>query len=109
MGVEINRFDVYLVNLDPSLGKEIKKTRLCLIVSPNEMNHHLDTVIIAPMTSAKRNYPSRIDCRFRKISGQIALDQIRTIDKIRLLKKLGRIDKSSMEKSSSTLLEMFSI
>lgn len=86
------RFDVYLVSLDPTAGTEIKKTRPCLIVSPNELNRHLATVIVAPMTTKGRTYPTRVPCVFQGKAGEIVLDQLRTVDRTRLLKRLGRID-----------------
>ena len=92
MGMEINRFDVILVGLDPTQGSEIKKTRLCLVISPDEMNHHLRTLIVAPMTTKGRNYPTRIPCTFRGKDGQVVLDQLRTIDRDRIIKRLGTID-----------------
>ena len=82
----VNRFDVYLVNLDPEVGSEIQKTRPALIISPDEINHNIRTVIIAPMTTRGRAYPTRVACRFQNKEGQIVLDQIRTVDKIRLVK-----------------------
>ncbi len=91
MAMVVKRFDVYLVSLDPTVESEIKKTRPCLIVSPDEMNRNIHTVIIAPMTSAHKDFPTRVSCTFRKKQGQIVLDQIRTIDKVRLTKKLGTI------------------
>lgn len=103
----MKRFDVFLVNLDPTLGKEIKKTRPAIIISPDEMNTHISTVIIAPMTTKGRPYPSRVSCKFQGKSGQIILDQIRTIDKSRLVKKLGRIDKNTGNKVLSVLQEIF--
>lgn len=75
------RYEVYLINLDPTIGSEIKKTRPCLIISPNEMNKHISTLIIAPLTSTKRNYPTRINCKVQGKEVQIVLDQIRTVDK----------------------------
>jgi len=87
MAMVINRFDVYLTNLDPAVESEIQKTRPCLIISPDEMNRHIRTVIVAPMTTAGKDYPTRISCKFKKKKGQIVLDQIRTIDKTRLAKK----------------------
>ena len=86
------RFDVFLVVLDPAQGAEIQKTRPCLIISPDEMNQFLSTVIVAPMTTKGRPYPPRIPCRFQKRDGHIVLDQIRTVDKSRLIEKLGHID-----------------
>ena len=107
MGMVINRFDVFLVNLDPTVGHEIKKTRPCLIISPNEMNCNISTIIIAPMTTKGRNYPTRISCSFQGKNGQIILDQIRTIDKARLVKKLGVISKNAQMKTLNVLNEMF--
>lgn len=101
------RFDVYLISLDPTKGSEIKKTRPCLIISPNEMNRHIRTVIIAPMTSTIKNYPTRVTTTFERKKGQIVLDQIRTVDKKRLIKKLGRVSSSSQKKVLATLKEMF--
>jgi mRNA interferase MazF len=103
----VKRFDVYLINLDPTLGKEIQKTRPCLIISPDEMNQHLSTVIIAPMTSKGRNYPSRIDCKFQGKAGQIVLDQIRTVDKIRLTKRLGKLTPEESQTVLNLLAEIF--
>ena len=103
----MKRFDVYLVNLDPTIGKEIKKTRPALIISPDEMNTNISTIIIAPMTTKGRPYPSRVLCKFQGKDGQIILDQIRTVDKTRLVKKLGRIDKNTGAKILSVLQEMF--
>ena len=105
--MEVNRFDVYLVNLDPTIGSEIKKTRPCLIISPDEMNHYIRTVIGAPMTTKRRSCPTRVPCHFKGKEGQIVLDQIRTIDKTRLAKKLGRIDHRTANKVLSILVEMF--
>ena len=105
--MEVKRFEVHLVNLDPTVGHEIKKTRPCLIISPNEMNHNISTVIIAPMTTKGRNYPTRISCSFQGKNGQIVLDQIRTIDKRRLVKKLGVISKNAQTKTLNLLHEMF--
>ena len=107
MGV-VKRFDVYLVNLDPTIGSEIKKTRPCLIISPDEMNRYISTVIVAPMTTKGRNYPTRIACRFRGKSGQIVLDQIRTTDKARFVRRLGRVSASSQRQVLEALAEMFS-
>ena len=101
------RFDVYLVNLDPTLGSEIQKTRPCLIISPDEMNNHIATVILAPMTTRGRDYPTRVICNFQGKDGQIVLDQIRTVDKIRLVKKLGKINASTQKEVLAVLMEMF--
>ncbi len=101
------RFEVYLVNLDPVKGSEIKKTRPCLIVSPNEMNQYISTVIVAPMTTKIRDYPTRTTCEFDGKKGQIVLDQIRTIDKSRLVQKLGDIDEEIKERILGILGDMF--
>jgi mRNA interferase MazF len=102
-----NRFDVYLINLDPTVGSEIEKARPCLIISPDEMNRHIRTVIVAPMTSATKDYPSRVNCRFKRKEGQIVLDQIGTIDKKRLIKKLGSIDSKTQLEVISVLQRLF--
>jgi len=104
----MKRFDVYLNNLDPTLGREIKKTRTCLVIYPDEMNEYISTVIVAPMTSRIRNYPTRVTCVFQGTKGQIVLDQIRTVNKIRLIKKLGVIDDQSQYEVIQILQEMFS-
>ena len=103
----VKRFDVHLVNLDPTIGREIKKTRPCLIISPDEMNEHIATVIIAPMTTKGRSYPTRVPCRFQGKEGQIVLDQIRTVDKVRLVKRLGQIDADTQKNVLALLAEMF--
>jgi mRNA interferase MazF len=103
----VKRFEVYLVNLAPAVGSEIKKTRPCLIISPDEMNPHIATVIIAPMTTKGRDYPTRVSCKFQGKSGQVVLDQLRTVDKKRLVKKLGRIDTKTQQSVLLTLAEMF--
>lgn len=101
------RFDIYLVNLDPTVGSEIKKTRPCLIISPDEMNQNIKTVIIAPMTTKGTEYPTRVLCKFKSKNGQIVLDQIRTIDKVRLVKRLGKIDSNTQKEVLEVLAEMF--
>ncbi len=106
--MEVRRFDVFLVNLDSTVGREIKKTRPCLVISPDEMNQYISTIIIAPMTTKGRNYPTRVKCTFRGKRGQIVLDQIRTIDKNRLVKKLGKISKKAQMEVLQVLQEMFS-
>ncbi len=107
MDVVAARFEVFLVRLDPTEGREIRKTRPCLIISPDEMNQHIDTVIIAPMTSKGRPYPTRVPVRFKGKSGQIVLDQIRTVDKSRLVKRLGKIDETTKGLVLSLLAELF--
>lgn len=101
------RFEVYLINLDPTIGSEIQKTRPCLVISPDEMNRFIRTVIVAPMTTKGTSYPTRVACKFQGKQGQIVIDQIRTVDKTRLVKRLGRIDKQTQTKVLSVLSEMF--
>jgi mRNA interferase MazF len=103
----IRRFEVHLISLDPTKGSEIKKTRPCVIISPNEMNRHIRTVIIAPMTSTLKSYPTRVATTFQGKKGEIVLDQIRTVDKSRLVKKIGTISASAEEKVLGVLQEMF--
>ncbi len=103
----INRFEVHLVALDPTIGSEIKKTRPCLVVSPDEINHNIRTVIIAPMTTRGQSYPTRVPCRFQRRNGQVVLDQIRSVDRSRLVKKLGRIDANTATAVLDVLREMF--
>jgi len=107
--VVIKRFDVHLVNLDPTIGSEIRKTRPCLVISPDEMNRHINTVIVAPLTTKGRNYPTRVNCRFQGKVGQVVLDQIRTVDEARLVKKLGRIDSKTQAEVLEVLGEMFAL
>ncbi len=107
MGMAIVRFEVYLVKLNPTVGSEIQKTRPCVIVSPDEMNRHLRTVIVAPMTTKGRAYPTRISCRFQRKLGQIVLDQLRTVDTARFVRRLGVVDKSAQAAVLQTLGEMF--
>lgn len=109
MGVvaSIRRYDVYLVNLDPTLGSEIRKTRPCLVLSPDEMNRHIRTVIIAPMTSMRRDYPTRVDITFQRKKGQVVLDQIRTVDKARLTRRIGRLPEARAREVADILLQMF--
>lgn len=105
----VNRFDVYLINLDPTVGSEIKKTRPCLIISPDEMNRYIRTVIVAPLTTAGKEYPTRIKCIFKKKIAYIVLDQIRAIDKTRLIKNIGVIDEETMFKVTSALQSLFAL
>jgi len=103
----VNRFDVCLISLDPTVGSEIKKIRPCLIISPDEMNHNIRTIIVAPMTTAGKDYPTRVRCTFKRKKGQIVLDQIRTIDKTRIIKKLGTIGPKTQIEVISVLLQLF--
>ena len=111
MGVvaAVRRFDVWLVNLDPTQGSEIKKSRPCVVVSPDEMNRHIRTVIIAPMTSRGRRYPTRVDLTFQRKKGQVALDRIRTVDKSRLARRLGCLPEARARDVADVLVEMFSL
>lgn len=106
MGMVINQYEVYLIDLDPTKGHEIQKTRPCLVISPNEMNHFISTVIIAPMTTKSHNYPSRVPLTFHGKEGWIVLDQIRTLDKSRMIKKLGSIEKDIIREIKRILKEM---
>jgi mRNA interferase MazF len=108
MAMEVKRFEVYLVNLDPTVGHEIKKSRPCLVISPDEMNRYISTVIIAPMTTKGRNYPTRVPCTFQGKEGQVVIDQIRTVDKVRLIKRLGKIDPKTQADVFSVLSVLFS-
>ncbi len=103
----VRRFDVYLASLDPTVGSEIRKTRPCLVVSPDEMNHFIKTVIVAPMTTKGRVYPTRVACKFQGKHGHVVLDQIRAVDKQRLTKKLGKLDSKTQERVLTILGEMF--
>ena len=108
MAMEVKRFEVYLVNLDPTVGHEIKKSRPCLVISPDELNGYITTVIVAPMTTKGRNYPTRVPCTFQGKEGQVVMDQIRTVDKIRLVKRLGKIDSKTQADVFSVVSELFS-
>ena len=103
----ITRGDVQLVRLDPTLGSEIRKTRPCVVISPDELNQHLRTVIVAPMTTGGHAYPWRVACRFQNRSGFVALDQLRTVDNERLIKRLGRLSSGTATKVFDTLQELF--
>lgn len=103
----MDQYEIVLVNLDPTVGSEIKKTRLCVVISPNEMNKYLNTVIIAPMTSKSKNYPTRVAVKHDSKKGWIVLDQIRTIDKQRIIKTLDTLTEKEIEKVKMTLKEIF--
>ena len=104
----VRRFEVYLINLDPTVGSEIKKARPCLIISPDEMNRRIATVIVAPLTTKGRGYPTRVLCNFQGKAGEIVLDQIRAVDKTRLVRRLGVIDEATRINVLEVLAEMFS-
>ncbi len=103
----MKRFDVYLVSLDPTVGREMQKTHPSVIVSPNVMNHLLGTVIVAPMSTRIRTFPYRVSCRFQGNAGQIALDHIRSVDKVRLVKRIGRLGPDDQKALLNALAEMF--
>ncbi len=103
----IHRFDVYLVGLDPTIDSEMKKTRPCVVVSPDEMNRHIATVIVAPLTSHRRAYPTRVPCTFEGTDGQVVLDQLRTVDKARLLRRLGRLEAATQREILAALSALF--
>ena len=107
MGVVVKRFDVILVNLDPTVGRKKKKTRPCVVVSPDEMNRYIATIIVAPMTSKGRSYPTRVFCQFQGKDVQIVLDQLRTVDKARLIKRIGQINQDEQQAVLDILAEMF--
>jgi len=109
MAMVVKRFDVYLINLDPTIGGEIRKTRPCLVISPDEMNRFIRTVIVAPMTTKGTAYPTRVTCKFRGRHGQIVLDQIRTVDKSRFVTRLGRLENQTQGQVLSILGEMFAL
>lgn len=105
--MDIRQYDIVLVNLDPTKGSEIKKTRPCLVISPNEMNKYLRTVVIVPMTTSDKSYPTRVVIVHNRKKGAAALDQIRTIDKGRIIKSLGRISKGEIDKCKAVIKEIF--
>jgi mRNA interferase MazF len=106
--VVVKRFEVYLVKLDPTVGSEIHKTRPCLVISPDEINRFINTIIVAPMTTKGRPYPTRVPLKFKSKRGHVVLDQIRTVDKTRLVKKLGQVDSQTQRAVLSLLNELFS-
>ena len=107
MAMVVKRFDIFLVNLDPTIGSEIQKTRPCVVISPDEINRHIATVIVAPMTTKRHTYPTLVPCQFQGKDGQIVLDQIRTVDKTRLVKQLGQISIDEQKAVLDILAEMF--
>jgi len=104
--MEIGQYEVFLISLDPTMGHEIKKTRPCVVISPDEMNSNIQTVIIAPMTTKSHDYPIRVKIKFQDKTGWIVLDQIRTVEKRRLVKRLGKITKSEKERVKGVIKEM---
>ena len=105
--MEINQYQIILVNLDPTIGSEFKKTRPCIVISPNETNKFLNTVVIAPMTTSSKNYPTRVEVKHDNKIGWIVLDQIRTIDKQRIIKDLGKLSRPEIKEVKSILKETF--
>ncbi len=105
--MEIKQYQVILVNLEPAVGSEIKKTRPCVVISPDEMNNHLRTVVIAPMTTSSKNYPTRVEIRHENKTGWIILDQIRTIDKHRIIKDLGKLSRPEIRELKAVLKETY--
>jgi mRNA interferase MazF len=105
--MELNQYQIVLVNLDPTIGSEIKKTRPCVIISPNEMNKYLRTVVISPMTTKSKKYPTRIEVKHDRKIGWIVLDQIRTIDKQRIIKTLGRLSKPEIKELKAIMKEIY--
>jgi mRNA interferase MazF len=105
--MELKQYQIVLVNLDPTLGSEIKKTRPCVIVSPNEINDHLRTVVIAPMTSTDKRYPTRVKVKHNNQEGWIVLEQLRTVDKIRILKKLGNLTEKEIKECKRVIKETY--
>ncbi len=108
MGVVARRFDIFLVSLDPTVGREIRKRRPCVVVSPDEANDHIGTVIVAPMITKGRPYPTRVACTFQGKHGMIVLDQIRSVDRARLVRRLGKLSTSASSEVLAVLAEMFS-
>jgi len=103
----VRRGDIFLISLDPTRGEEIRKTRPCVVISPDELNAYLHTFIVAPLTTGSHQYPFRISCRFQGRAGHIVLDQIRTVDRVRLVKKLGKLPSSTLTNVLAVLREMF--
>lgn len=105
--MEIKQYEIVLVNLDPTIGSEMKKTRPCIVISPNEMNKYLQTIVIAPLTSSSKSYPTRIEIKQEKTKGWIVLDQIRSIDRMRVVKKLGTLTEREIEKIKFVIKETY--
>jgi mRNA interferase MazF len=105
--MEIKQYEIFLVNLDPAISSEIKKTRPCVIISPDEMNKYLLTIVIAPMTTSSKNYPTRVEIKHDNKIGWIVLDQIRTVDKQRVLKGLGKLSKPEIKEVKAVIKETY--
>ena len=104
---QISQYDIVLVNLDPTMGSEMKKTRPCVVLSPKEMNKYLQTIVIAPMTSSSKPYPTRVEVNHKTTKGWIAIDQVRTIDRMRIVKRFGTLADKEIEKVKSVIQETF--
>lgn len=104
---QVNQYEIVLVNLDPTIGSEMKKTRPCVVLSPNEMNKYLQTIVIAPMTSSSKPYPTRVEVKQQTAKGWIAIDQIRTIDRIRIVKRFETLTAKEIEKVKNVIQETF--
>jgi mRNA interferase MazF len=105
--MELNQYAIVLVNLDPTIGSEIKKARPCVIISPNEMNRHLQTIVLAPMTTNTKNYPTRVAVELNSMKGMIVLDQIRTVDKSRLIKIMGQLNSTEIMQCKAVIKETY--
>lgn len=105
--MEINQYDIVLVNLDPTMGSEMKKTRPCVVLSPNEMNKHLQTIVIAPMTTSSKPYPTRVEVKHNQSNGWIAIDQMRTIDRLRIVKRFEGLSVKEVVKVKNVIKETF--
>ena len=105
--MEIKQYDILLINLDPTVGGEMKKTRPCVVISPNEMNKYLQTVVISPITSSSKAYPTRVKLQQSKTNGWIVLDQLRSLDKIRIIKKLGALTQKEIDQVKAVIMETY--
>jgi len=105
--MEIKQYEIVLVNLDPTIGSEIKKTRPCTVISPNEMNKYLQTIVVAPLTSSSKPYPTRVEINHVKTKSWIVLDQIRTVDRIRIIKKLDKLTTTEIESVKTVIMETY--
>jgi len=105
--MEIRQYEIFLLNLDPTVGSEMKKVRPCVVISPNEMNRYLQTVVIAPVTSSSKPYPTRVEITLEEIKGWIVLDQIRSVDRIRIIRSLGRLTEKEIDKVKSVIRETY--
>lgn len=105
--MEIRQYEIILLNLDPTVGSEMRKTRPCIVISPNEMNKYLNTIVIAPLTTSSKSYPTRIEIKQTNIEGWIVLDQIRAVDRVRVVKKLGILTKSEIDSVKAVIMETY--